>query len=233
MHITARRLIYDAYRLLGVLRPGQNTSEDAVDDALRTLNDLIDAWKIERLMVFSIAGTPYTLPSAGSTYTLGPSGTLAQTAPVRVEAASWDTGGMPCNSLSILTPAEWQRGQSGLYFDGRYPVTTMRVRPDANAGDVLTLYQWEPLSGFPTADDCADLPPGYSLALRYNLACQLYPMAVIQQKIPNAAYQVIEAKAMESKGNIKSFHSTPPPEMDGNAGLGCGGHYDICSDRYL
>ena len=233
MHISARRLIYDSFRLLGVLRPGQSTSEDAIDDALRTLNDLIDAWKIERLMVFSIAGTAYTLPSSGGAYTMGPSGTLAQAAPVRVESASWNATGMPCSTVSVLTGDEWRRGQSGIYFDGRYPVTTMRVRPDGRAGDVLTLYQWEPLNGFPTADDCADLPPGYSLALRYNLACQLYPMAIIQQKIPQSAYQVIEQKAMEAKGAIKSFHSSPPPEMDGSAGLGCGGHYDICSDSYL
>lgn len=233
MTTTPRKLAYDAYRLLGVLRPGQSTSEDAVDDAFRALNDLIDAWKIERLMVYTVAGTPYTVPpGGGGTFTLGPSGTLSQTAPVRVESASWMTAGMPGTPLYILTAEQWQRGQSGLYFDGRYPLTTMHVRPDANAGDTLTLYQWEPLSSFATADSCADLPPGYALALRYNLACQLYPMAIIQQKIPQSAYQVIEAKAMESKGAIKSFRSSPPPEMDGSAGLGCGCGYDVYSDRY-
>lgn len=232
MTTTPRKLAYEAYRLLGVLRPGQSTSEDAIDDAFQALNALIDAWKIERLMVFSIAGTPYTLPSSGNTYTMGPAGTLSLTAPVRVEAASWSKTGTPCSGIPVLTSDEWRKGQNGIYFDGRYPVTTMRVRPDASAGDILTLYQWEPLNGFPTADSCADLPPGYALALRYNLACQLYPMAIIQTKIPNSAYQVIEAKAAESKGAIKSFHSSPPPEMDGSGGLGCGCGYDVYSDRY-
>ena len=232
MTTTPRKLAYDAYRLLGVLRPGQSTSEDAIDDAFRALNDLIDAWKIERLMVFSIAGTPYTLPSSGSSYTMGPAGTLSLTAPVRVEAASWKSAYSE-TSLPVLSADQWRLGQIGLYFDGRYPLTTMHVRPDANAGDTLTLYQWEPLNGFATADSCADLPPGYALALRYNLACQLYPMAIIQTKIPNSAYQVIEQKAMESKGSIKSFHSSPPPEMDGSAGLGCGCGYDVYTDRYL
>lgn len=232
MKTTPRKLAYDAYRLLGVLRPGQSTSEDAIDDAFRALNDLIDAWKIERLMVFAIAGTPYTLPSSGSSFTMGPAGTLSLTAPVRVESASWSTSGMPGTPLSILSSEQWQRGLSGLYFDGRYPLTTLRIRPDANAGDVLTLYQWEPLSGFATADSCADLPPGYALALRYNLAIAIYPMAVIQQKIPNSAYAVVEQQAAASKGAIKSFHSSPPPEMDGSAGLGCGCGYDVYTDRY-
>ena len=229
MTTTPRKLAYDAYRLLGVLRPGQSTSEDAINDAFEALNALVDAWKIERLMVFAIAGTPYTVPpGGGGTFTLGPGGTFSQTAPVRVESASWSTTG----TVPVISTEQWQRGLSGIYFDGRYPLTTMRVRPDANAGDTLTLYQWEPLSGFATADSCADLPPGYALALRYNLACQLYPMAIIQTKIPQSAYQVIEAKAMESKGNIKSFRSSPPPEMDGSAGLGCGCGYDVYTDRY-
>ena len=142
MNVTPRTLIYDAHRALGVLRPGQGSSEDAVDDHFRALNDLLDAWQIERLMVYSITGTPYTLPSAGSTYTLGPAGTLGTTVPIRVESASWVRSGIPELPVSVLTLDQWRRGVSGIYFDGRYPLMTMHVQPAAQGGETLNLYQW-------------------------------------------------------------------------------------------
>lgn len=232
MVTTPRRLAYDAFRLLGVIRPGQSTSEDAIDDAFHALNDMLDSWQIERLMVYSTAGTQYTIPSDGGSYTMGPAGTLSLTAPVRVESASWNSPGVPCSTPAMLSQDEWRRGRHGVYFDGRYPLSTVYVRPDARAGDILTLYQWEPFTQFDTADSCADLPPGYAQAIRWNLACQLYPMAMIQQKLPQSAYAVIEAKAVESKASIRSFHSTPPPVLSMDSGLGCGCSYDICSDTW-
>ena len=233
MITTPRRLAYDAFRLLGVLRPGQSTSEDAIDDAFHSLNDMLDSWQLERLMVYSIAGTPYTVPAAGSSFTMGPAGTLSLTRPVRVESASWNVAGFPDTPVPMLSAADWQKGMSGIYSDGKYPLTTLYVRPDAKGTETLKLYQWEPFSSFATADSCADLPPGYAQAIRWNLACQLYPMAMIQQKIPQTAYQVIEAKAMESKGTIKSFHSTPPPDLERGSGYpSCGCGYDVYTDTY-
>lgn len=243
MTITPRRLIYDAYRQLGVLRPGQNVSEDSVDDAMRALSDMLDSWQTERLMVYAVTGTNYTLPSAGGSYTMGPGGTLALTAPLRVESASWVQAqgshtGIPAQPVAVLTLNEYRGGRSGLYFDGKYPLVTMYVRPSALGGETLILYAWEPLQSFSANGCCADtaynFPAGYAQALRWNLACQLYPSAIIQQKIPSQVYQLVEAKAAESKGAIKSFHSSPPPVMDASDGgaLGCGCGYNIRTDGY-
>ena len=56
------------------------------------------------------------------------------------------------------------------------------------------------------------------------------------QKIPSQVYQMVEAKAAETKGAIKSFHSSPPPEMDGTDGgalrCGCSGTYNIYTGTY-
>jgi hypothetical protein len=234
MKLTPRTLIYDAYRQLGVLRPGQSVSEDSVDDALRSLNDLIDGWAIERLMIYGLTGTPYALPSAGSAFTMGPGGTLSQTAPVRVESASWIQTGLPEQPVKVLTLDEYRRGNYGLYFDGQYPLVTMRVNPPAKGGEQLMLYSWAPLTSFTSADLAYQFAPGYAQALRWNLACQLIPSAVIQAKIPQVLHSYIEQKAAESKGMIKSFHSSLPPVMDATDGgaLGCGGGYDVYTDTY-
>jgi hypothetical protein len=233
--ITPRTLIYDAYRQLGVLRPGQSVSEDAVDDAMRSLNDLADSWAIERLMIYGVTGSPYTLPSGGSTFTMGPGGTLSQTAPVRVESAGLTTPGLPEHPVAVLTLDEYRAQRYGLYFDGQYPLVTMRINPPAKGGEQIVLYCWTPLTSFASPDLAYQFPAGYAQALRWNLACQLIPSAMIQAKIPQVLHQYIEQKAAESKGNIKSFHSSPPAVLDatdgGALGCGCGG-YSVYTDRY-
>ena len=235
MKVTPRTVISDAFRALGVLRPGHTPSEEAVDEALRLLNDILDSWQLERLMVYAITGTAYPIPASGGSFTMGPAGTLSATAPVRVESAGWLRVGMPEQPLDILTLDRWRAGQHGIYLDGVHPVTTLRLTPPALGGETLMLYAWAPVTSFVSADLPYDFPPGYSIALRWNLACQLYPSALIMQKIPAQVYQLCEAKAIESKAVIKSFHSAPPPEMSlAGEGLGCTctSTYDVYTDTW-
>ena len=235
MKVTPRTVINDAFRALGVLRPGHTPSEDAVDEALRLLNDILDSWQLERLMVYAISGTAYPIPGSGNSFTMGTAGTLSATAPVRVESAGWLRVGMPEQPLEVLTLDRWRAGQYGIYLDGVHPVTTLHVNPPAVGGETLMLYQWAPVTSFVSADLPYDFPPGYALALRWNLALQLAPSALINAKIPQILYQRIEAQAIESKAVIKSFHSSPPPEMSlagEGLGCGCGSGYNVYTDSY-
>src|SRR4029450_749740 len=92
--LTAGRLIYDAYRALRVLRPGQLTSPEGMDDALGVLNDLVDSWNTESLMIPSLRRDVYPLTAGVGSYTLGPGGTLGGERPQRVgRAARGSSGG--------------------------------------------------------------------------------------------------------------------------------------------
>lgn len=234
MKVTPRTVINDAFRALGVLRPGHTPAEDAVDEALRLLNDILDSWQLEKLMVYAVSGTGYVIPAAGSYFTMGPTGTLSTAAPVKVESAGWLKTGMPEQPIEVLTLDRWRAGQQGIYLDGVYPLTTLHVNPAAMGGETLMLYAWALVTSFVSADLPYDFPPGYSLALRWNLALQLAPSALINAKIPTILYNRIEAQAIESKATIKSFHSEPPPELSigDDLGCGCGTSYDIYTDRY-
>ena len=226
--ITPRRLIIDAYRSLGVLRPGQGPTEDGVEEALGILNDMVDAWQLERLMIYGISPTAYTVPPSPP-YTLGAGGTLGATVPVRIEAAEVIRNGVK-QDLPILALDCWRAGRSGIWIDSGYPVATLHATPALNAGETLTLYGWQPVTQFKSADQRYDFAPGYAKALRWNLACEMAPGALIQRKIPDALYQSIERYAIESKAWIKSFHSSPPPVMSGDPALACGcsgGAWDI------
>lgn len=233
MNLTPRTIIHDAYRALGVLRPGQSVSDDSVEEAQRLLNEMVDAWQIEKLMVWTVAGTSYAIPSAGSTWTMGPLGTLAPLAPVRLEGAGWIQTGMPEQALPILTLAEWREDRYGLYNDGAYPLATISIRPAALGGETLTLYSWAPLISFVSPDLIYDFPPGYALALRWNLALQLAPLASIQKKIPDVLLSAVQQHAIDSKAAIKSLHSHPPPLMRlTDDGLGPMDSYNVYTDTW-
>jgi hypothetical protein len=228
--ITTKKLIYDAYRTLGVLRTGQTTSDDQIDDALRALNDLVDSWNIESLMIYSIEGTTYLLVAGLSTYTLGPGGTLGNQRPQRIDGAGLfypnSTVQVP---IPVLTLDRYRANQYGVYVDDAFPVANVYLNPAPQSGERLVLYDWVKLTGFADLDAAYDFPPGYAQCLRWNLAVQLAPMARIHAKIPDVLYDRIEAEAIKSKAAVKSFNSSLPPELSADDGgaLRCGCNFNI------
>jgi len=234
--VTAGQLIYDAYRALGVLRPGQRTSPEGHDDAFGLLNDMVDSWNTESLMIPSLTRNVYPLTAGVGSYTLGPGGSLGGERPQRVVSAalvSCDCGcgcsDGNCQNLKLMTG--WQDCCSGcgIYIDGAYPDANININPPPAEGQSLALQSWGTLSGFADLDTPYGFAPGYALALRWNLAVQLAPYALIMMKIPSNLLQQIEAQAIQAKAAVKSFNSRVPT-MD--TGFG-GGQYDICQDRYI
>jgi hypothetical protein len=235
--VTAQRLIYDAYRALGVLRPGQGTSPEGHEDAFGLLNDMVDSWNTESLMIPSLRRDVYPLTAGVGSYTLGPGGTLAGDRPQKAGSAALVTcgcgcgcSGGGCSQLNLLSGWSDCSCNSGIYIDNAYPDVHVHISPAPLAGQSLALQSWQTLTGFADLTTTYGFPPGYALALRWNLALQLAPAALIMMKIPQNLLQVIEQRAVESKAAVKSFHSSPPPVMRMPAGLECCGGYDIYTD---
>src|SRR4029434_860343 len=118
---------------------------------------------------------------------------------------------------------------SGVYIDSAYPDVNIRINPPPRQDQGRAVQTWQTLAGFADLNTTYGFAPGYALALRWCLAQQLAPLALIMMKIPNNLLQVIEQRAADAKGAVKSLHSSPPPEM--STDLGCAG-YDICTDSY-
>lgn len=182
-------------------------------------------------MVYGTAGTTYTLTGVAP-WTLGPGGSLGEVRPVRVEGAGLIRSGGCESPLPVLTLDQHRRQYHGLYIDSGYPLANVYVNPAPSDGEQLRIYAWTPIASFAHLDEAIDFAPGYVRALRWNLASELIPQAVIMAKIPMVLHAKVEANAAESKGWVKSLHSTPPPEMSaGDIGCGCGS-YDISSDSW-
>ena len=234
--LTARRLIYDAYRALGVLRPGQLTSPEGHDDALGVLNDLVDSWNTESLMIPALKRDVYALVPGVGAYTIGPGGTLGGERPQRIVSAALVSCGCGCGCAGGgCTQLEIGRSFGechvgcGIAVNYGYPDIDISINPPPASGQALAIQSWGMLSGFADLETTYGFAPGYALALRWSLAQQLAPLALIMMKIPNNLLQVIEQRAIDAKAAIKSFNSSPPPELKADS---VGTRYNVYTDSY-
>lgn len=228
--VSAGSLTYDAYRALGVLRSGQTASPEMLEDGFTHLNDLIDSWNTERLIIYSIRRDVYALPAGATSFVLGPqeeSGTRP-----KIEGISMlPSGQTQEHGLRLLTLDEYRSGHYGWYSDNAYPDALATFFPPAQAGQQLVIYSWQRLSGFADQETLYSFPPGYVQAMRWNLAVQLAPAARIYAKIPDVLYDGITENATQSKFVIKRLNA-PELLMRCDPGLTCGGNWDITTGEY-
>jgi hypothetical protein len=204
--ITARTLITDVYRDLGVLRPGQTPGSDALADGLRRLNRMIDSWAAERLMVPNLERIVYDLTPGVHEYVIGDDGER----PVRVEQAGYLTSGATEDSPIDVLPADPRNsGDSGVFCDNAWPVANLYLTSEPAAGDQLVLYVRRKLQSFDDLDISYSLPPAYEQAIFDNLAVMLAPSAAIITKIPNPLLNDLRARAATSKAAVKVLNMRP------------------------
>jgi hypothetical protein len=221
--VTANNLIYGALRLLGVLRPGQTASSDSMSDGLTALNEMLDSWNTERLTVRAIVRDTYDLNAGQATQTVGPD---------RIEAVGILLSGQE-RPLELYTLGRWaaiadksaQGTPCGIWVENTVPEATVHLNPVPEQAYSLALYRWQTLDMFADLTTVYGFPPGYALALRYNLAAVLAPAFVVLMKIAQPLLASIETKAVEYKGKIKSFN-TPVEVLRSDDALLSGGGWD-------
>lgn len=179
--MTVTDLITGALRLNGRLGPGRTAGPSELAAAFITLNELLDEWGVERLMVYQTLRSTYSLSGGVGTYTIGPGGTFNAVRPVRIETANIITSGFRL-PMEIVTADEYSQkiletglqGQAPriLYDDYAAPLSTLYVWPVPSGSPTLELFTWQVLLQFATLTDTVALPAGYLKALRYNLAVQ-------------------------------------------------------------
>ncbi len=191
--MTSTQLIYGALRLCkgGLARPGRTASTEELADGLSRLNDMIDAWGIERLTIFFVLRTEKVLASGTVSYTLGTGGDINIVRPNRLESAGLilDNTADPVTEVEIdvFTDQDW-RGiaqkdltnplAQGVYFDHGWTAGLARISPwpiPSVATTTLVLYALQALTAFADLTTNYTFPPGYAEALRLQLALRLAP----------------------------------------------------------
>lgn len=212
--MTAAELIRSSLRLLGVLAAGETPKASEEADALAALNGLLDSWSTERLLVYTQERAPFTLTANVATQSIGTGGSLpgGYARPTRIDRASIiPAGATEETPVTIASDAEWQAAAGKttygtphtLWWEGTHPALDIHFLPIPSAAHTLVLYWQGQLQQVDDANSDVDFPPGYSRALRYNLARELAPEYGVQ--LAGEAMAIAD----ESKETLKRLNARP------------------------
>ncbi len=209
---TAGDQIDGALRLLGVLAESETPSAATSQDALFTLNQMIDSWSTERLSTFNTVDQTYLWPVDIITRTLGPTGNFVGARPVLLDDATYYRD--PSTNVSFGIKMINQQQYNGIavktvtstypqvmFTNMTFPNITMTIYPKPTRE-----LEWHFISAQVLAEPATLVtelyfPPGYMRAFRYNLACELAPEFGVEP-----SQQVLRI-AMTSKRNIKRINN--------------------------
>lgn len=213
--MTGDDLIGQSLRLIGKLGEGEPATGQAAEDARLMLNDLLDQWQANSLLVETLKEDTFNLTADTATYTIGSGGTWNITRPTHIVRASVtpDSGATDVLDIpiAVFTAQQWAavRVKSttasfpyGIFYDKLMDANsrgTVHVYPvPTNTSAQIVLWTPEILNVFANLTTDYTFGPGYALALRLNLALLLAPEYGVLQVAPGLerraamALQVLE-----------------------------------------
>jgi len=220
MGVTARATIQGALKLIGVLDPAETMQSADSDDGLFMLNNMVDAWNLERLSIFSLTELPVTF--SGASATIGPLMTVNTPRPIRIESAFWRRSSIDY-PLRVVTDQEYSdismKSSSGdpevIYYDAGSPTGSVYVWPVPASTDyrITVLNQ---LTAFADLDTLYDLPQGYAKALMYALAIELAPLYQKEASTTVARVYVNVMRTLKRANVVVPILCAPLPGNTGN-----------------
>jgi hypothetical protein len=210
--IVARDLLRRSLLLIGAIGQSEDPEAGMFNDAMDTFNDMLDNWSTETLSVFAADEFVFPLMSGKATYTWGPGGDFNQPRPIYVTDANFTLGSntasvriLPNDIFNISSAAD----TSGQYvqfvtYVNESPLGILKVAPTPAADTAgLKLTVRRKLVRVSGLDQIIDLPEGYTKALRYNLAVDLWP----EYPNPMVDINTIKQIATSSKADVQRSNS--------------------------
>jgi hypothetical protein len=209
---TARDLIGDAHRLLGLVSSGNALPESIYQDNLVALNQMIDSWNTERLSVFSTQDQVFSWPPSTIKRTLGPTGNFVGNRPILLDDSTYFRD--PLTNVSFGVRIINQQQYNGIavktvtstypqiiWVNMTYPDIEMYVYPVPTRAVDWHFISVEKLLNPALLTTTISFPPGYLRAFRYNLAMELAPEFNMEP-----SPQVMRI-GMTSKRNLKRINN--------------------------
>lgn len=217
---TALDIIQGALRKIGQFAPGETLPASDANDALDTLNGLLDLLSNEHLFIYNNVENVLTLTPGKQTYTVGTGGEFNIPRPLRLSniytrvtsgASSLD---YPCQEVSgdkyakiglKSQPGPWPKM---LYYDTGFPLATMYLWPVPSQGAQLHVWSDMVLTNM-NLTDALSMPQGYFLFLQYELATMLCP----EYGVNDSTAMMVSKLAASMKRKIKALNSIPTAEV--------------------
>lgn len=201
-------IIKRALRLIRVLGESEEPSSQESLDCMVAWNALLDAWGIERLMLYELQEESFTWPSNTTSRTIGSGGNFDTVRPVKIQSAFTRDSSNNDTVLKIIEREDYDRvemkAQSGsvypdyLWYDAVYPLGVLYLVQRPSSSVTLFISSWRAMTQFTSLATKIAFPPGYSRMFAFNLAVEVAPEF---GKAPSADVVRI---AKETKRHIKS-----------------------------
>ena len=212
---TVRDVITSALAELGVIAAGETPSDADAQIGLSGLNDLVDQWAAERLAIYTITRTTWSIISGTQTYSVGAGEAVNIARPVFVDHVNFvDTSPskpieyqmtpltddawshVPIKTITAPFPTNW-------YYNPTFPFGALTLWPVPTASTLQgVLYAPQAVSEFASLDTAVSLPPGYRRMLIKNLALDL-ASAFERQPQATLAADARESKSVVKRANIR------------------------------
>ena len=245
--MTVTELITGALQDLRVVQTGEVVSADDAALGLSRLNDWINTLETERLTIYTLTRTTWTIVAGTASYTIGTGATVniaRPTGPLAIQNIGFqDTApdttieynlgppltedaydGISQKTLTSTFPQVWYYNPtydaSGFGVLIPYPIPTSTTLEGV-------IYSPTPVSEFSAVTDTIALPPGYRRFLRTGLAIEL------SSAFDAGITPALQMAAAESKADIKRANMRLSDMSSGIAGSifgGAGWPYNIWSD---
>lgn len=213
---TALDLVTNALLDLGVLADEETPTASQAAGGLRKLNNLVEAWNIEHLMVYGASESIFPLVANDGIYTLGTGGNFNMARPTNITSAYVVDNSLPAAQrysfpLYLYNQDEYAdvrlKGLAtslpqGVYFDYGFPLINVYLYPiPSTAQYSLSIWTTGIISAF-SLTTTVNLAPGYKRALESNLSVELAPS---YEREPS---KITLAISQSSKADLKTNNFT-------------------------
>lgn len=209
---TAGDQINRALRLLGVLAEGETPSAATSNDALVALNQMLESWNLERLMIYNTIDQVFTWPTGEITRHLGPTGEFVGVRPVLLDDSTYyrDPGTNVSFGIKFINQQQYDgiavktvtsTYPQVMWINMEHPNISMTIYPKPTRDLEWHFISVQELAQPATLATDLYFPPGYLRAFAYNLAMELAPEFGVE---PSPQVQRI---AMTSKRNLKRINN--------------------------
>lgn len=226
---TAQQIFTKSLKLLYVLEAGGTPSANDLTDGLEALQDMLDAWSADDIMIPYITTENYTLTIGQNSYTYGTGGNFNASRPVEITAAYLrDSSGLdvPLEILNqekynAITDKDLSAKPTGIYYVPSYPTGTVYFNCDPDAAYTLYVDTLKPLTQPSVIGDNVNFQPGYKDLMTYNLALRIAPMYQVSVSHEVALIANNLMNAIERK-NLRVPVLTPDFPVSGSFNINTG-----------
>ena len=210
-------IVQMALKDIGALAPGEQGESAALNDAFTTLNDMLDQWSNDPMMSYYTSEIVQNIGGLGTTFTIGSGGAgstwINASRPVNIVSAFVRVSNLDY-PVAILDVEEyeliglkqlngpWPRA---LYYQPTMPLGTINFWPNPSSGEIH-LFCNTVFAPFATLSDTIQMPQGYRMAMRWNLAKLLMPS---YGKMNQMQVQMVSENASQGIAYIKRTNMSP------------------------